>query len=418
MELTTQAIPVGYKRTEIGAIPADWDVKKLGNVGEIKMCRRIFNNETKEIGAIPFYKIGTFGKTPDAYISQNLYDNYRHRFSFPKKGDILISAAGTIGRTIIYDGSPAYFQDSNIVWIDNNENLISNRYLYYVFQIVKYNTEGGTIQRLYNSILNNTKFICPTKIEQRAIATALSDVDTLIERLEMLLEKKKNIRLGTMQELLNGKRRLPGFNGEWKERRFGEIGKCYRGVSYSPDRDLSDSDTDSTLRLLRSNNVKEAKIVRSDLQFVDARRVSDVQRLRRDDILICMANGSKDLVGKAGRFLVDDGYSYTFGAFMGCFRPNAQMVRPDYIFYIFQTEKYRNHISLLLAGSSINNLRPSDLEIFSSPFPLDPTEQAAVADFLSDMDNEIQQLESQLTKYQNLKLGMTQVLLTGKIRLV
>ena len=152
---------VQYKESEIGVLPLDWEVKTLGDVGEVKMCRRVFNQETKLEGVIPFYKIGTFGKEADAYISQELYDNYRQRFSFPKTGDVLISAAGTIGRTMVYDGEPAYYQDSNIVWIDNKEGLVLNKYLYYVLQVAKYNTEGGTIQRLYNSILKNTKFICP-----------------------------------------------------------------------------------------------------------------------------------------------------------------------------------------------------------------------------------------------------------------
>jgi type I restriction enzyme S subunit len=154
-------IKKGFKNTEVGVIPRDWEVKKIGDIGEVKMCRRVFNHETKSHGPIPFYKIGTFGKEPDTYISQELYNTYRQRFSFPKKGDILISAAGTIGRTMIYDGKPSYYQDSNIVWIDNDEKLIPNDFLYHVFQVVEYNTEGGTIQRLYNSILKSTKFLCP-----------------------------------------------------------------------------------------------------------------------------------------------------------------------------------------------------------------------------------------------------------------
>ena len=206
MNITTQQISAGYKQTEIGMIPEDWEVKKLGDIGNIKMCRRIFNYETKPRGSIPFYKIGTFGKESDAYISQELYNGYRQKFSFPKKGDILISAAGTIGRTIVYDGKPAYFQDSNIVWIENDEMFIFNRYLNYVFKIVKYKTEGGTIQRLYNSILNNTQFICPTKPEQTAIANILSDTYELIENSEKLIAKKKAIKQGAMQELLTGKR--------------------------------------------------------------------------------------------------------------------------------------------------------------------------------------------------------------------
>ena len=96
----------GYKHSPIGLIPSDWEMKKLGDIGKIRMCKRIFNHETTDKGGIPFYKIGTFGKEPDAFISQELYEDYRKKFSFPKKCDILISAAGTIGRTAIYDGRP------------------------------------------------------------------------------------------------------------------------------------------------------------------------------------------------------------------------------------------------------------------------------------------------------------------------
>src|SRR5688572_22745418 len=113
-------IEAGLQNTEVAEIPIDWEVKTLGYVGEVIMCRRIFNHETKSAGAIPFYKIGTFGKEADAYITRELFDTYRQKFSFPHKGDILISAAGTIGRTLIFNGKPSYYQDSNIVWIDNN----------------------------------------------------------------------------------------------------------------------------------------------------------------------------------------------------------------------------------------------------------------------------------------------------------
>jgi len=178
-----------YIQTELGIIPNEWRVKSLGDVGAVKMCKRVFNNQTKPTGAIPFYKIGTFGKEPDAFISEGLFKSYKQKFSFPKKGDILISASGTIGRTVVYDGRPAYFQDSNIIWIDNNETIVSNEYLYYVYQIADYSTEGGTIQRLYNDIIKNTKFICPPKTEQTTIATALNDVDKLINELVKLISQ-------------------------------------------------------------------------------------------------------------------------------------------------------------------------------------------------------------------------------------
>ncbi|WP_343695461.1 restriction endonuclease subunit S [Flavobacterium sp.] len=167
----------------------EWKNMKLGDIGEVKMCRRIFNDETSLTGEIPFFKIGSFGKVADAFISQELYLDYRNRYSFPKKGDILISAAGTIGRIVVYKGEDAYYQDSNIVWIDNNNTIVINEFLYYILQIVKYNTEGGTIQRLYNNILKSTKFDCPTLPEQQKITNFLSSIDSKIDIENKLLQK-------------------------------------------------------------------------------------------------------------------------------------------------------------------------------------------------------------------------------------
>lgn len=208
LRLRYEDAPELYKDSKLGWIPREWEVKELGDIGEVRMCRRIFNFETSDQGDIPFFKIGTFGKQPDAYISEELYNSYRQRFSFPKKGEILISAAGTIGRTLIYDGAPSYYQDSNIVWIDNNENLISNKYLYQVFQIVAYKTEGGTIQRLYNSILKSALFPCPSKPEQRLITERLNSIDNKLQSEQSYLEKLQQLKKGLMEDLLSGRKRV------------------------------------------------------------------------------------------------------------------------------------------------------------------------------------------------------------------
>lgn len=203
-----QDAPELYKESKLGMIPIEWEDKELGDVGEVRMCRRVFNYETSDQGDIPFYKIGTFGKQPDAYISKELYDSYRQQFSFPNKGDILISAAGTIGRTIIYDGTPSYFQDSNIVWIENNGHLISNEYLYQVFQIVEYKTEGGTIQRLYNSILKSALFPCPPKPEQQLITERLNAIDNKLQTEQTYLQKMQSLKKGLMEDLLSGRKQV------------------------------------------------------------------------------------------------------------------------------------------------------------------------------------------------------------------
>ena len=180
-----------------------WRKVKLGEVGKISMCKRVFSFETSTESEIPFYKIGTFGKDADAFISRQLYEEYKSKFSYPKVGDILISASGTIGRTVVYDGEPAYFQDSNIIWIDNNETIVLNQFLYYQYQIISWNLEGSTIARLYNDNFNRIEITIPDLPAQRRIAAILSGIDAKIAAEEKVLEKYEKVKKGLMERLLN-----------------------------------------------------------------------------------------------------------------------------------------------------------------------------------------------------------------------
>lgn len=167
------------------------EMKTLGDIGEVCMCKRIMKDQTTTNGGIPFFKIGTFGGQPDAYISRELYEDYKARFSFPKKGDILISAAGTIGRSVVFNGEDAYFQDSNIVWIANNEGLVTNRYLYYFYQIAEWKTDGGTIKRLYNYNLKNTPISVPSLSDQQRIVSILDTFEASVANLEQQLAQRE-----------------------------------------------------------------------------------------------------------------------------------------------------------------------------------------------------------------------------------
>jgi type I restriction enzyme, S subunit len=140
----------------------------LGEIGRVSMCKRILKQQTSPSGDIPFFKIGTFGKTPDAFIPKDIYEEFKEKYSFPKKGDVLISASGTIGRRVIYDGKPAYFQDSNIVWIDNNEELVLNEFLFQFYGACDWNpSKGATISRLYNDDLRKIEISFPSLSEQK-----------------------------------------------------------------------------------------------------------------------------------------------------------------------------------------------------------------------------------------------------------
>lgn len=179
-ELTLRRKQYEYYREKLLNIDEMNKVIELGDVGPVRMCKRILKNQTASSGDIPFYKIGTFGKKPDAYISNKLFQEYKQKYSYPKKGDILISASGTIGRTVIFDGQNSYFQDSNIVWIDNDETLVLNKYLYHFYKIAKWGiAEGGTIQRLYNDNLKKVKISIPPLKEQHRIVSILDKFETL-----------------------------------------------------------------------------------------------------------------------------------------------------------------------------------------------------------------------------------------------
>ena len=179
-ELTSRRKQYEHYRDNLLTFGDDVPKIPLSEVGSVCMCKRILKSQTNDVGGIPFYKIGTFGKAANAYISENTYEEYRSKYNFPKKGDILISAAGTIGRTVVYDGEPAYFQDSNIVWIANDESKILNRFLIHCYAMKPwYVSAGGTIARLYNDNILRAVIPMPPLGRQEFIVNTLERFETL-----------------------------------------------------------------------------------------------------------------------------------------------------------------------------------------------------------------------------------------------
>ena len=167
-------------RCFLGSFDFSWEQRKLGEIGSVSMCRRIFKEQTSETGDIPFYKIGTFGADPDAFISRELFEEYKSKYPYPQKGDILISASGSIGRTVEFAGNNEYFQDSNIVWLNHDERL-SNPFLKCFYSVVKWaGIEGSTIKRLYNDNILNTVICMPSVPEQKRIGLFFENLDNLI----------------------------------------------------------------------------------------------------------------------------------------------------------------------------------------------------------------------------------------------
>lgn len=173
----------------------DWEEKKIKEIGRVTMCKRIFKDQTLAWGEIPFFKIGTFGDIPDAYITRELFEDFKKKYPYPQKGNILISASGSIGKLVEYNGEDAYFQDSNIIWLEHKNDVL-DKYLKQVYSTLNWEEglEGSTIKRLYNKVFLNKVIFLPQVLEQSKIATLLTDIDKKIESQAILVEKLKNTK--------------------------------------------------------------------------------------------------------------------------------------------------------------------------------------------------------------------------------
>lgn len=377
--------------------PKDWDNCTLGNLGEVKMCKRIFAHQTSKSGQIPFYKIGTFGGKADAFISRELYDRYRNAYSFPKMGDILLSAAGTIGRTVIYDGKDAYFQDSNIVWLEVDENQVDKGFLKYFYDSYPWkNLEGTTIKRLYNGLIRNTAISLPSLPEQKAIASALSTFDTYIDSLTELIEKKRNIRDGALEDLASGKLNLSGYRNEWIRTTLKRVASYRKDRGTSPKR-----------HYISTENMNQ--------NFCGIQPYSDSS-------VVCGCEFSSDnvLIANIRPYLKKIWYA----EFDGCCSADVLVlaanegVNPKLLYYILANDRYVNYV--MAVGTKGIKMPRGDKKIimeYELLIPTDYKEQEAIAAALTSMDKEITNLEAERDKMMQIREGAMYDLLTGRVRL-
>ncbi|MFT2641000.1 restriction endonuclease subunit S [Helicobacter pylori] len=366
-------------------LPLNWQRVRLGGIGKPCMCKRVMKHQTTRYGEIPFYKIGTFGNTADAFISKKLFLEYKTKYSFPKKGDILISASGTIGRAVIYDGKPAYFQDSNIVWVDNDETLVKNDFLFYAYSNVKWNTEHTTILRLYNDNFRNTLIPLPPLNEQSAIANILSGLDRYLYALDALILKKESVKKALSFELLSQRKRLKGFNQAWQRVRLGDIANYL------------------TSNLSAEQITQQGKIkvydVNNFIGYTDTTFISD------KPYISIVKDGS---VGRVRILPPKTNILSTMGALIANHRTTT-----EFLFYLLSNFDFKNFTS----GSIIPHIYFKDYKektIFLPPL----NEQSAIANILSTLDNEIASLKNKKRQFENIKKALNHDLMSAKIRVL
>ncbi|MDU9792254.1 restriction endonuclease subunit S [Helicobacter pylori] len=367
--------------------PSNWQRVRLGDIGKPCMCKRVMKHQTTRYGEIPFYKIGTFGNTADAFISKKLFLEYKTKYSFPKKGDILISASGTIGRAVIYDGKPAYFQDSNIVWIDNDETLVKNDFLFYAYSNVKWDTEHTTILRLYNDNFKNTLIPLPPLNEQIAIANILSDVDRYLYSLDALILKKESIKKALSFELLSQRKRLKGFNQNWQRVRLGDICEITTG----------------------SLDANEMVYYGKYRFYTCAKEYYFIDKYAFDTEAI-LISGNGAYVGYVhyykGKF---NAYQRTY--VLDNFSEHIMFVKYFLTMFLqshIQTNKNEGNTPYIVMATL------KDFEILLPPL----NEQIAIANILSALDNEIASLKNKKRQFENIKKALNHDLMSAKIRVL
>jgi type I restriction enzyme S subunit len=216
-----------------------WEEKKIKDFGKIAMCKRIFKEQTSSVGEIPFYKIGTFGGEPDAYITRELFEEFKIKYSYPTKGNILVSASGSIGKLVEYKGNDEYFQDSNIIWLEHNDSILDGflKQSYITYDWLT-GLEGSTIKRLYNKNFLDMDINVPCREEQEKISNVLSIIDEKIAQQEKFNQKIKEIKLAMLVKLLpeSGedlpKIRFDGFDGKWKKTILDKVVTIGSGKDY------------------------------------------------------------------------------------------------------------------------------------------------------------------------------------------
>lgn len=200
----------------------EWKKMRLGDNCNIQMCKRIMAAQTNTEGGVPFYKIGTIGGKADAYISKDLFDEYKMKYSFPHKGEVMITCAGTVGKCIIYNGEDSYYQDSNIVWIDNPNEIISNDFLYHLLSKINWShLNSTTIVRIYNDDLRNLKLYYPHHDEQKKITHLFQLINERIATQNKIIEDLKKLKSAISLKMLH--------SDSWEQFRIKDIAIIGRG---------------------------------------------------------------------------------------------------------------------------------------------------------------------------------------------
>lgn len=400
------AVRAGYKLTEVGVIPGDWDALAMSKLFQLKQgvqCPVEKQSAADGKGLRRFIRIVdlTNPKEDWRYIAD---PGSAHHLEMTDLFMVRYGSPGLVG--LGYSGVVA----NNLFRLIPRRNIESHFYYQYLAQRqeeIAGLSGSSTMPAVSFSTLNHFYVVSPPLQEQRAIATALSDVDALLAKLDALIAKKRDLKVATMQRLLTCQTRLPGFSGEWMVKRLGDVANLKNGYTFR-------SETYTSLggyKVITIANVQDGYMVTEGCNAVD-RTPSDIQPhqlLKIGDILISMTGN----VGRVCRVCED---RCLLNQRVGKLVPTV--VNDAFLFALLRQPSFIVAMSGAAKGGAQPNLSAGDIAGYEIFIPSDAVEQSAIATVLSDMDTELTVLEARRDKTRALKQGMMQELLNGRIRLL
>lgn len=411
----------GYKMTEVGVIPEDWEVKNVSESCLIKARIGWQGLKKSEYMSSGDYLLitgtdfdnGQVNWKSCAYVSKARYEQDSNIKIRPQ--DILISKDGTIGKVAYLGMIPkAGTLNSGIFVIRANDRKIDQVFLSKIFMSFYFEdflnrlVAGSTINHLYQKDFVKFCFPLPNSEEQAAIAAALSDVDSLISSLTKKIEKKKAIKQGLMQQLLTGKKRLSGFNDKWKSMLLGDIAEVKDGTHQTPQYVKSGGKPFYSVENVTADDFKNVK----HISLEEHKALTSNYRIEKGDVLMTR-------IGSIGCCkYVDWDVDASFYVSLALLKINEKY-DSKFISYLSNIKSFKEEVmlnSLVFAIPQKINL--GNISLIKVYIPTSKAEQTAIANILSDCDSEIAALEEKRDKYKEIKQGMMQQLLTGKIRLI
>lgn len=412
----------GYKPSDVGMIPDDWDVVTLSQTAK-RITRGAsprpidspaWFDSSSSVGWVRISDVTRSGRHLVETTQRLSVEGIRRSRPVPS-GSLIMSICATVGRpietqidTCIHDGFVVFDQPN-----------VDQSYLYHVLSALEpaWSKHGqtGSQMNLNTGLINSCPIpLPPTKVEQSAIATALSDVDDLIVGLEKLIAKKRDLKQAAMQQLLTGQTRLPGFSGEWESRALGSLGATYGGLVGKSKKDFGHG---SASYVPFVNVMANVRIDCSALEPVDVASTENQNRVLAGDLLFNGSSETPEEVALCGLMTqtFENLYLNSF-CFGFRFKQGAE-VSGLFLTYFIRSQIGRELMKSLAQGSTRYNLSKSALLQARLVLP-SLEEQTAIAIVLSDMDANLATLQARLAKTRELKQGMMQELLTGRTRLV